>query len=102
MAPNQTSLLFLISPAEVRGIAATWQHEGAVVSGFDFTALSTVTGEGSRTIAALKGTEEPAKSATDAIGERLTTLGEKLQSFTVTTTENDKASADQFARLRAR
>lgn len=93
---------FSITPEEIASTACAWRMQGTVVAGLDFAPLARVTGEGTRTFAAIRSCDAPAKDATDSIGARLTTLGERLHLFTVTTVDNDRAIAESFANLTPR
>jgi hypothetical protein len=99
MAPTDVSETFSISPAEVVTTANTWQQQGGVVNGLDFAAMTGVSGEGSRTFGAVKTCDAAAKKATESIGLRLTTLGDNLRIFTVTSVENDHTAAEGFSNL---
>lgn len=102
VAPNDVSETFSISPAEVMATASTWQQQGVVVNGLDFTGMACASGAGSRTFAAVVACSVAATNATESIGGRLTTLGESLRTFTVTSSENDRTTADSFTRLMPR
>ncbi|ETD31742.1 hypothetical protein W823_17380 [Williamsia sp. D3] len=102
MAPNDVSETFSISPAEVMATASTWQQQGVVVNGLDFSGMACASGGGSRTFAAVVACSVAATNATESIGGRLTTLGENLRTFTVTSSENDRTAADSFTRLMPR
>lgn len=102
VAPNDVSETFSISPAEVMATASTWQQQGVVVNGLDFSGMACASGAGSRTFAAVVACNVAATNATESIGARLTTLGESLRTFTVTSSENDRTTADSFTRLMPR
>ncbi|QKT05891.1 hypothetical protein HUN08_00790 [Gordonia sp. X0973] len=93
--PVQKSAQFGILPSQVSDIANKWKNEGDAVNGLDFSALGAAKGEGSTTFAAVRAVQGPAKKATDSIGERLKTLGTKLEAFNSRVVETDaRVAAD--------
>ncbi len=93
------SARFGILPSEVSDIATTWRTEGTAVSDLDFSAFTSVTGAGSRTLAAARSVDGPGQQCTDSVGIRLTALADALTSFNSRAQETDGVAADRIRGL---
>lgn len=85
--------LFTLDPAQLTAIADSWQAEGRRVADLDFDGLPTG-GCHSATAAALLELRGPAGAATDEIGDRLISLGQRLNRAMSTCQITDAEVAD--------
>lgn len=72
---------FGISPEELAGISSKWRDEAGRISGTQWSAFGQAAGSGSDVLAAIRDSAAPAEQATDSIGERFSTLAQKVDTF---------------------
>lgn len=96
------SARFGILPSEVSDIATTWRAEGTAVSDLDFSSFGSMTGAGSRTLAAARSIGVPAQQCIDSVSTRLTALGDALSIFNSRAQETDGVAAGRIRGLAER
>lgn len=100
--PQTPSARFGILPTEVEAIATNWRSQGSIVGQADFSAFGSVTGAGSRTLAAARSVGGQAKQCTDSVGARLSALGDALGDFNSRAQETDGVAAGRIRGLAER
>lgn len=79
---------FGISQEELAGIASEWRSSAGMISGLPWSAFN-VGGSGSDVLAAIRACATPADATTNSIGQRYTTLAEKLDTFAANVVAQD-------------
>ncbi|MFW0795634.1 hypothetical protein AAFP30_17615 [Gordonia sp. CPCC 205515] len=102
MIPHRTprpSTVFGISPDEVAALVRIWQEQARVIDGLDFAGLAALPVSASRVVAALRATASPARTATAAVGGRLTSIAAAVAVFSARSVAEDHAAARRLAEL---
>ncbi len=81
---------FGISREELAGIGSTWRSSAGTISGLQWSTFN-VAGSGSDVLAAIRACAAPAETATNSIGERYSTLAQKLDTFATNVVAQDGA-----------
>jgi hypothetical protein len=89
---------FGISPEELALISGTWHVEGTKVSGLEWTGFN-VRGAASDVLAAIRDSAGLAQDATDSIGNRVSTLAEKVDAFAADVSAQDAAVGGEIYEL---
>ncbi|AZG48031.1 hypothetical protein [Gordonia insulae] len=90
--------IFSISPSEITSTARIWRYRARLIAEIDFGRLGRVTGPSSRVVAALRAAAAPVRTATTAIGSRLSTMSVDLELFRGVVEDEDTSSARTLSR----
>jgi hypothetical protein len=90
--------MFGISREELAGISRTWHDEGNKVAGTEWTNFYSI-GLGSDVLAAIRDSAGPAQNAAASIGNRLTTLAEKVDAFAANVCAQDATVGGEIYEL---
>jgi hypothetical protein len=90
--------MFGISRDELAAIGSTWHDQGIRAAGADWRDFK-VRGAGSDVLAAIRDSAGPAQDASASIGNRLTTLADKIDAFAANVCARDATVGGEISEL---
>jgi hypothetical protein len=93
---------FGISRQELAGISSGWRSQAGTITGIQWSAFTNVTGSGSDVLAAVRDCGAPAAEAMRAVGDRFSTLAQKVDTFAANVVAQDGPVGSAIAELPSR